>query len=454
MGLLAAHLIDADIVVVNADGIVYREPGFALLEDNHLVTGAAAYATAKFKPRSVQNAYWSRLSTEPLTDSRFHHLSTADLATEQLETLWQKVSNSGDRLAVAVPHYMNNESLGLLLGIALELKIPIVAMVDSAVAATRRRYENAVAVHIDISLHASLIARLAQDDQVQIDKAAVVDAGGVVNLYDRWLKLIAEAFVQQSRFDPLHTAETEQLLQDRMPSWLTQASAGKAVTLTVEYGGISHTAEVEAIEFSAAAAPIYQSIVSNLRALLRADEIPAIQMTARAAQMPGLAEALKARVGGEVFFLEAGATARGLLGRCPAESAGSGVTLTRRLPLDQSTVFVEIDSDDTAKGQPTHVLFGDQAFSLNGKPLTLGSQADDNERHLDLPQDMPGVSRRHCVLGTNNGQHVVTDHSRYGTYLNGHRIDSTAVLQTGDLLRIGTPGFEFRLIEVEGGRGS
>ena len=44
MGILAAHLNDAEIVVVSNDKILYREPGFALLEDDHLVTGVEAYA--------------------------------------------------------------------------------------------------------------------------------------------------------------------------------------------------------------------------------------------------------------------------------------------------------------------------------------------------------------------------------------------------------------------------
>jgi pSer/pThr/pTyr-binding forkhead associated (FHA) protein len=64
------------------------------------------------------------------------------------------------------------------------------------------------------------------------------------------------------------------------------------------------------------------------------------------------------------------------------------------------------------------------------------------------------VSRRHCVFSADNGQYVVTDHSRYGTFLNGHRIDGSAVLQTGDLIRIGTPGFELRLIAVESADGT
>ena len=67
---------------------------------------------------------------------------------------------------------------------------------------------------------------------------------------------------------------------------------------------------------------------------------------------------------------------------------------------------------------------------------------------------MPGVSRRHCALQLENGQCVVRDFSRYGTFLNGHKLDGSAVLQTGDLIRIGTPGYELRLITTEHSSGS
>ena len=73
----------------------------------------------------------------------------------------------------------------------------------------------------------------------------------------------------------------------------------------------------------------------------------------------------------------------------------------------------------------------------------------EGERWLDLGPDLPGVSRRHCEIGAANGQYVVTDHSRYGTFLNGHRIDGSAVLQAGDVIRVGTPGVEMRMIFVE-----
>ena len=454
MGLLAAHVNDAEIIVVNDEKILYREPGFALLEDDHLITGAEAYASASLKPRRIQNHFWSELQTEPLPDRRFHHLSAADLVSRQLEQIWQRVSGDGDRLALAIPPYMSNANLGLLLGIASELNIPIVAMADAAVCATRRHYEHAVPVHIDLGLHRSMLTRLLQEGQVQVDRSEIIDGSGLLLLHENWLKVIAEAFVQQSRFDPLHTAETEQALRNSMPGWLVQASSGPTVPLELEYRGISHQAEVESLELVAAAAPVYQSIVSSLRALFKAEETPAIQLSDRAARMPGLADTLKTRVGGEVFLLEPGATARGLINRCQTELKSGGVTLTRHMPWDQSPVIVESDSSGGNGGQPTHILFGHNAFSLRGEPLVLGSHVDPSERYLDLQQQMPGVSRRHCVVSPDNGQFVLTDFSRYGTFLNGHRIDGSAVLQTGDLVRIGTPGFELRLISAEDHNGS
>ena len=135
MTLLAAHLNDAGLLFTDGERILCREPGFALLEDTGVTTGRAAWASASLNPRRIQNRYWSDLSITPMADSRFRHLTAADLVSRQLEQLWKRVANPGDRLVLAVPAYMSNDNLGLLLGIAMDLDIPVVAMVDAAVAA-------------------------------------------------------------------------------------------------------------------------------------------------------------------------------------------------------------------------------------------------------------------------------------------------------------------------------
>jgi pSer/pThr/pTyr-binding forkhead associated (FHA) protein len=49
---------------------------------------------------------------------------------------------------------------------------------------------------------------------------------------------------------------------------------------------------------------------------------------------------------------------------------------------------------------------------------------------------------------------VVEDHSTYGSFLNGERVDGTATLHTGDRLRLGSPGIELQLIVVEDNDGT
>ena len=455
MGLLAADINDAGITILNEAAVLYREPGFALLEDDGLTTGNAAYANARINPRRIHDHYWSNLITDPLPDQRFQHLSAADLVSRQLEQIRDTASGQGDRMVVAVPPYMNNENLGLFLGICDEVGLPVIGLIDAAVASTRRQYANASPVHVDMSLHSALLTRLAQSGRAQVEKTAVVEASGLVALYEAWIRTISDAFVQQSRFDPLHTAETEQMLLNHIPGWLAAAAGSGSISLELDYAGISHKAELESLELVATAAPVYQRIVSQLRALYRADETPAIQLTDRAARLPGLADMLKARVGGEVFLLESAATARGLLSRCREMQAGDGqISLVRHLPWDQASVEMQISAAETTGGRPSHLLFEHTAYSINERALNLGTNIVDGERWVDLQQTMPGVSRRHCALQFENGQCVVRDFSRYGTFLNGHKMDGSAVLQTGDLIRVGTPGYELRLIATEQDSGS
>lgn len=451
MTRLAIHINDAGITLLNKDQIVYREAGFAFLGDDELTTGNDAFAKARIDPRRVQHRFWSELVTEPLKDSRFSHLSAADLVSRQLEHLWRRNGSGVSELYVAVPSYMNAGQLGLFLGIAGELGIPVTAMVDAAVAATRREYRNAAPVHIDMGLHATTLTRLTQQGAVQSERSDVLDSCGVYELYDGWLNTVADAFVQQSRFDPLHTARTEQMLMNRLGGWLTEASRSDQVAMELESSGTTYAASLESLSLIGAAAPFYQAIASKLRAIFRAEDTPAIQVSDRIARLPGLTEMLKARVGGEVFVLEPGATARGALARCrKSTDDASGVSLIRRLPWDQTAVEIGQHTADRAQaGMPTHLLHGHTAYAIGNLALVLGSQEGADERQITLPSDMPGISRRHCSLLRKNGQCVLEDHSRYGTFLNGHRIDGSSVLQVGDVVRVGSPGFEFQLIMTD-----
>ena len=123
------------------------------------------------------------------------------------------------------------------------------------------------------------------------------------------------------------------------------------------------------------------------------------------------------------------------------------------MPWDQSPVQVAVSQSDSQGGRPTHILYENTAYALDSGALKVGSQPEDG-RWIDLLDNMPGVSRHHCSVQQENGQCVIRDFSRYGSFLNGHEIDGSAVLQVGDSIRVGTPGFELRLITTESADGS
>ena len=48
-----------------------------------------------------------------------------------------------------------------------------------------------------------------------------------------------------------------------------------------------------------------------------------------------------------------------------------------------------------------------------------------------------------------DGHCILRDLSRYGSYLNERKVREETMLQKGDLLKIGSPSIEFKLISIE-----
>ncbi|MNC94904.1 FHA domain protein [compost metagenome] len=59
------------------------------------------------------------------------------------------------------------------------------------------------------------------------------------------------------------------------------------------------------------------------------------------------------------------------------------------------------------------------------------------------------MSRTHCELALRDGELRLADLSRYGTFVNERRIEGAAVLERGDVIRIGSPGAEFHVAGME-----
>ena len=173
MPVLGIEINDAAITGVGEAGVVFSEPGYAFVDGTRSLFGVEALATARLKPRQVNNRYWRELSESALPGSSGQYETFADLAQTQLERLWSACADDLTEVLFAVPGYWASEQLGLLLGIAEELGIPARGLVNCAVAATRRHYPERELFHIEGSLHEIGLTRMSQDGA-----AGLADADG------------------------------------------------------------------------------------------------------------------------------------------------------------------------------------------------------------------------------------------------------------------------------------
>jgi hypothetical protein len=446
MSLLALEINDAMLhAAVDSRGVA-AEPGFALVgEDGAVTAGMAALAQARLQPRRIVSDYWHRLDLEPAGPAA--SLTRADLASEQLEALLRRDAGDVAAIACAVPPTMGRDGLGVLLGVIQDLGLQVTALVDSSVAATRSHYRDRTLLHLDLGLHATWVSRLRQSETVTLDDYRLIDGVGLASMYDAWLRWFAAQFVQQCRFDPLHSAQSEQAMFERLPRWLAEVDRGQTLSLALPVGETRQTIEVEAPDVINVVSEAYQRIAETARALLAAGEVPALQLTDNIARLPGLAATLQARVGGEYHVLAPGAAALGLSERQRSLGGSEATRLLRSLAPDLGEVLpgTERASDYAV---PTHVLVHNTAYPLGAVPLSVGASAAGEQRPLVLTGELAGISALHCRLAVDNGECIVTDLSRFGTFLNGHRISGSARLQVGDSLRVGTPGQELGLIRV------
>ena len=445
---LVIDLNDSDIGITDGQSHSVRMPGFALLTDQTVqATGESAERCARLHPRRIQTDYWYRLDTETLPN--FAPLSRADVAASQLRELLAPFAAGSRQGIIVVPPYMSRETLGLLQGLCQAVDFKLTALVDAATAATQQHYVDAVPLHVEFGLHCVWVAKLRQaSNSSALEDVQILEGSGVLALYDAWVRWFAAEFVRQSRFDPLHSAPSEQALFDALPAWLSSLSDHESRTLSLTVDGSSYAIEVDKVDVVNVVFEHYQRLADLARAMLASGETPVFQLRDRTTALPGLAELLVTRVGGSFVAQEDDSMLRGVLSRLAAIGQNPA-RMVRELPVQGEVVGV-ISDEGPAHGVPTHILLGENAYPLSAEPVVIGGGgAPGLTRYLSIEGGLAGVSSIHCEVSLEGSQCLLMDRSRYGTFLNGSRINGSATLRAGDTIRVGTPGQELYLIREE-----
>ena len=335
MSLAAIELNDAAVALARDGELLSESPGFALIGKGTLLVGDDARRRARLEPRLVSTRFWYRLSNDAVFPATPAGATFADLAREHVSRVWTSAGQGVDGVILVVPGSFERRQLGLLLGIADQLSLPVCGLVDSALAACRPPAGEGLIVHVDVHLHRAVITGIEASDSFRRVFTRDIEGHGLVQLYDGWIKLIADLFVQTTRFDPLHNAQSEQAIYDRLPLWLLTlvAQASMGIEMAARDGGV-HVIRLTRDRVVECARDFYVRLAADIGALC--DGRPfALQLSHGAARLPGLATALQPAADGPVVTLPAGAGALGALDRAWAITGGDRQnTLTLSLPRD------------------------------------------------------------------------------------------------------------------------
>lgn len=418
----------------------------AVLDGDTLLLGNDACAQTRLKPGWTNNRFWSKLDMDPLPNATSQIRHNADLAYAHMQQIWEKLSPRCDQTILAVPGTMQKAQMALLLGITRELSMPVGGLVDSAVVAASDVEVSDRLMHLDVQLHRIVLTTLDQGPRLQRASVVVIAETGLSQLQTRWANVISDAFVRSSRFDPMHGARSEQMLYDHLPTWLEQISVQSTSHLELEANGAIQSATVQKDQLINATADIYPKVVEQIRSRLR-DEQCTLILSHRFGQFPGLDETLALLKNCDVVHLKAEAVGVGAIKHKEhISSTGDNVSFVTSIPWQS-------DGEKKVVGEnltPTHVVYKGRALPIGTEPLWIGVDVP-SDQGINVSNLSKGISRKHCSIRKEGGDVRVDDHSSFGTYINELKVSETALLQAGDVLKLGDPGEELLLVSVVSG---
>ena len=455
MSVAAIEINDAAVLGA-VDGVVREaSPGYALLSVEPPAVGAEALRLSRAEPLSVNNHFWDDLDERPMIGRMAGGRSHADLAYLHLAKVWSGLREGAPAARCVVPPTLRTPQLALFLGMAREADMPVAGFIDTAVAAAATWPGSGRLLHLDLHLHRAIITAVSIGENVRRERTEVVEGIGWLGFLEAWLRMISREFITETRFDPLHQADTEQQLFERLPSLLEHLGAHDSVDIDMSFGAETHSLKLAREHFVHQADPLYSDLLMRVHRLRTAGHQTTIALTERAALLPGLVARLTEFNDCTIARAAAGVSVRTACA-LPGDLWQGGedevqlLTAAPRFetPAPEWALLQEAQRSE-AVAAPTHVLYRGQAIALGGEPLVVGLAPGAGGRTLQVVGAAAGVSRVHCsLLRTAQGVTVI-DHSRYGTWLNDEAVIGRAPLRAGDRLRLGRPGVTLELIASE-----
>jgi hypothetical protein len=434
LSIAVFNINDAGIQLTVDSELVRTSPGIAVLNNNCLLTGEEASKNVKLLPRWTNNRFWSQLNTNPLpngTEQVRHH---ADIAFAHLEDLWLPVSKEVSNVIVIVPGYYLNTDLGLLLGMAHECGMPVQGVVDQSVIAASNLPLRSNVIHLDVHLHSFTLTQISNRGILARKSVKTILETGLSTLLDRWANIIASQFIQTTRFDPMHNADTEQQLFNLLPGWIRNLPDSNTHSFSIKARDVEHSVAISRESLLKACTPLYPQIVQAIRSEIVADEPASLLLSHRLQGFPGLKESLKLVANLEIIDLPE-EKANDSAATHSTSIIGNGGAVSHVVQLGSGDVAAPPKQETNTSGA-THILWRHQAMAI-GKALPIDADLSAGPRYSNDPA---------FTLYARNDQIMIECGATGTIKINGAVVDPDRPLKPGDKIELA--GDQLTLISV------
>ena len=232
--MLVLDINDVEVTLARDGDELYRQPGVANVAPKATVFGHDALRLSRLHPQQSHNEFWQRLNADPVTPHGRGVANQADLVYLHLRELREATGEKRPAVVVVAPSAVTSEQFAILLGIAAEAGFDVRAIVDASVAAACQQAWDGSCRVVDVSLHRATVTQLERietDEGPMVRRSAVdeIPAAGFAALAEGWIDVVADRFVDGTRFDPLRIAATEQQVFDQLLAGIETGAAELAI---------------------------------------------------------------------------------------------------------------------------------------------------------------------------------------------------------------------------------
>jgi hypothetical protein len=286
-----------------------------------------------------------------------------------------------------------DERIGLLLGIASELKLPLAAIIDLACAGLADPAAPAInpalpVLVIDVHLQAAEISLLAADRRMSRRAFAEVPHAGMAQLLKHLNAAMGNRFLRHTTFDILADGRIEQMFYRQTKLFVQGGAAEYRYHINTDQRAYEMPAKHEQLAVDSQV--FIRQIEAVLQPFARAQAVAAdactVVLTERSALVPGLEARLRAAGYRRVVRLASGAAARGaarLAARVAVPADLADVPVETSLPLSDlhrggaAPWRIHLHKGrSVGAAVPTHVVIGGHGHPLGGNgTFMIGTEA-------------------------------------------------------------------------------